>query len=166
MRAGTASGTWRAQPRRPGRPPRAARPRAACAPPRTPPAVRPAAPRSPARVHCRRPGRSRVMHYRRLGKTGLDISEIGYGAWGIGQTMWIGADDQESLRALDRAIDLGLNFIDTALAYGNGHSEELVGKVVRRRPETVFVATKIPPRNSRWPASPEDRADDAFPAGH
>ncbi|MEW6638707.1 MAG: aldo/keto reductase, partial [Actinomycetota bacterium] len=55
------------------------------------------------------------MHYRRLGKTGLEVSEVGYGAWGIGKTMWIGAEDDESLRALNRAIDLGLNFIDTAL---------------------------------------------------
>ncbi len=106
------------------------------------------------------------MHNRRLGKTGLDVSEIGYGAWGIGQSMWIGADDEESLRALDRAIDLGLNFIDTALAYGNGHSEQLVGRTVKRRSETVHVATKIPPKNLRWPASPDDHADAAFPGDH
>ena len=106
------------------------------------------------------------MNVRRLGRTGLEISEIGYGAWGIGQTMWIGADDAESLKALERAIDLGLNFIDTALAYGDGHSEELVGEVVRRRDETVYVATKIPPKNMRWPASPEDGADAAFPGEH
>ncbi len=106
------------------------------------------------------------MHNRRLGKTGLDVSEIGYGAWGIGQSMWIGADDDESLRALDRAIDLGLNFIDTALAYGNGHSEQLVGRTVKRRSETVHVATKIPPKNLRWPASPDDHADAAFPGDH
>src|SRR5262245_9411292 len=102
------------------------------------------------------------MHLRPLGKTGLEVSEIGYGAWGIGQSMWIGADDDESLRALERAIDLGLNFIDTALAYGNGHSEELVGKTVRGRSETVYVASKIPPKNMRWPASPDDHADLAF----
>jgi aryl-alcohol dehydrogenase-like predicted oxidoreductase len=106
------------------------------------------------------------MHTRRLGKTGLEISEIGYGAWGIGQTMWIGADDEESLRALDRAIDLGLNFIDTALAYGNGHSEQLVGQTVKRRSETVHIATKIPPKNLRWPGSSEDHADAAFPGEH
>ena len=91
------------------------------------------------------------MNLRRLGRTGLEVSEVGYGAWGIGQSMWIGADDDESLQALERAIDLGLNFIDTALAYGNGHSEQLVGKVVRGRSETVHVATKIPPQNMRWP---------------
>ena len=106
------------------------------------------------------------MNLRRLGKTGLEVSEVGYGAWGIGQTAWIGADDDESLKALDRAIDLGLNFIDTALAYGDGHSEELVGQTVRRRPETVYVATKIPPRNMRWPASGDDRAEATFPGEH
>jgi len=93
------------------------------------------------------------MNLRRLGRTGLEVSEVGYGAWGIGQSMWIGAEDAESLRALDRAIDLGLNFIDTALGYGDGHSEQLVGETVRRRSETVYVATKIPPKNGRWPAS-------------
>lgn len=80
--------------------------------------------------------------------------------------MWIGADDAESLRALERAIDLGLNFIDTALAYGNGHSEQLVGKVVRGRAETVYVATKIPPKNNRWPASADDDVADTFPGEH
>jgi aryl-alcohol dehydrogenase-like predicted oxidoreductase len=80
--------------------------------------------------------------------------------------MWIGADDEESLRALERAIDLGLNFIDTALAYGNGHSEQLVGRTVRACSETVHVATKIPPKNRRWPASGDDRAEDAFPGDH
>jgi aryl-alcohol dehydrogenase-like predicted oxidoreductase len=106
------------------------------------------------------------MNLRPLGRTGLQISEVGYGAWGIGRTMWIGADDDESLRALDRAIELGLNFIDTALAYGNGHSERLVGKSVRARSETVYVASKIPPKNMRWPASRDDRAEDAFPGEH
>ena len=62
------------------------------------------------------------MNYRTLGRTGLRVSEVGYGAWGIGAKQWIGASDEESRLALDRAIDLGLNFIDTALAYGDGHS--------------------------------------------
>jgi aryl-alcohol dehydrogenase-like predicted oxidoreductase len=106
------------------------------------------------------------MNLRPLGNTGLEVSEVGYGAWGIGQSMWIGARDEESLRALDRAIDLGLNFIDTALAYGDGHSEKLVGETVRRRPETVYVATKIPPKNSVWPAAADSHADDAFPGEH
>jgi aryl-alcohol dehydrogenase-like predicted oxidoreductase len=106
------------------------------------------------------------MHRRPLGATGLDVSEIGYGAWGIGQSSWIGARDDESLQALERAIELGVNFIDTALAYGDGHSERLVGQVVRRRPEQVHVATKVPPFNREWPAPPGIHADQAFPGGH
>ncbi len=78
------------------------------------------------------------MNYRTLGRTGLEVSEIGYGAWGIAGDAWLGAKDEESLEALNRAVDLGLNFIDTALAYGEGHSERLVGKIVeeRTRPST------------------------------
>jgi aryl-alcohol dehydrogenase-like predicted oxidoreductase len=106
------------------------------------------------------------MNVRQLGRTGLEVSEIGYGAWGIGGTGWLGADDEESLRALNRAVDLGVTLIDTALGYGRGHSEELVGKVVRERPETVRVSTKIPPKNGRWPAPAGVDPDDAFPADH
>jgi aryl-alcohol dehydrogenase-like predicted oxidoreductase len=103
------------------------------------------------------------MRYRRLGKTGLEVSELGYGAWGIGGSQWLGAQDDESLKALHRAIDEGANFIDTALAYGQGHSEQLVGQVVRGRSETVHVATKVPPKNQRWPAPDDATADEAFP---
>jgi aryl-alcohol dehydrogenase-like predicted oxidoreductase len=106
------------------------------------------------------------MNYRRLGRTGLEVSEIGYGAWGIGQSAWIGAEDEESLRALDRAIDLGLTFIDTALGYGNGHSEQLVGQTVRKRSEAVRVATKIPPKNRLWPARADSHVAETFPAEH
>jgi aryl-alcohol dehydrogenase-like predicted oxidoreductase len=103
------------------------------------------------------------MRYRRLGRTGLEVSELGYGAWGIGKSQWLGADDDESLRALHVAIDGGVNFIDTALAYGRGHSEQLVGQVVRERGGTVHIATKVPPKNQRWPAPDDASADEAFP---
>jgi aryl-alcohol dehydrogenase-like predicted oxidoreductase len=103
------------------------------------------------------------MKYRPFGKTGINVSEIGYGAWGIGGAMWQGATDPESLKALHTAIDLGLNFIDTAFVYGDGHSEELVGKVIRERKERVYVATKVPPKNRRWPARPGTKLRDAFP---
>jgi aryl-alcohol dehydrogenase-like predicted oxidoreductase len=106
------------------------------------------------------------MRYRKLGRTGIEVSEIGYGAWGIGGAQWGGADDDESLQALHRAIDLGLNFIDTALAYGEGRSERLVGQVVREREETVHVATKVPPRNRIWPAEEGARLEDVFPPGY
>jgi aryl-alcohol dehydrogenase-like predicted oxidoreductase len=92
------------------------------------------------------------MQYRTLGRTGIKVSEIGYGAWGIGGKQWLGGDDDEARRALNLAIDQGLNFIDTALAYGDGHSEVLVGEVVRARKERIYLATKVPPKNGEWPA--------------
>ncbi|MFD0695278.1 aldo/keto reductase [Paenibacillus sp. GCM10027628] len=106
------------------------------------------------------------MNYRTLGKTGLKISEIGYGAWGIGKTGWIGASDEESLKALHRSIDLGLNFIDTALGYGDGHSEKLIGQVVRERSESIYIASKIPPKNMQWPAQTGVSVEETFPADH
>jgi aryl-alcohol dehydrogenase-like predicted oxidoreductase len=104
------------------------------------------------------------MNYRTLGRTGLQVSELGYGAWGIGKSMWLGADDAGSLRALHGAIEQGVNFIDTALGYGDGHSEKLVGQAVREANGTVHVATKVPPKNMVWPAPRGVGADDAFPA--
>jgi aryl-alcohol dehydrogenase-like predicted oxidoreductase len=106
------------------------------------------------------------MNQRTLGRTGLQVSEIGYGAWGIGKSMWLGAEDDESLEALNRAVDLGVTMIDTALAYGDGHSEELVGQVVRDRDEPIVVATKIPPKNMIWPAPSGIDPDEAFPADY
>src|SRR3954468_12767996 len=106
------------------------------------------------------------MQQRQLGRTGLEVSEVGYGAWGIGGSQWIGAEDDESVHALERAIDLGLMFIDTALAYGRGPPGQLVGQVVRRRQETVHVGTKVPPKNLKWPAPAGTHADEAFPGEH
>jgi aryl-alcohol dehydrogenase-like predicted oxidoreductase len=106
------------------------------------------------------------MRYRRLGKTGWQVSEIGFGAWGIGRSFWVGAEDKESLAALHAAVDAGVNFIDTALVYGDGHSETLVGQVVRDRKERLYVATKVPPLNEHWPALASDRASDCFPPDH
>ncbi len=103
------------------------------------------------------------MRYRKLGRTGLEISEIGYGAWGIGQSQWLDGDDNEALVALRTAIDGGLNFIDTALAYGLGHSEQLVGRVVRETGKRIYVATKVPPMNNHWPARPGIGIDEVFP---
>jgi aryl-alcohol dehydrogenase-like predicted oxidoreductase len=105
------------------------------------------------------------MRYRPLGKTGLSVSEIGYGSWGIGGSMWIGAQEDESIRALNRAIELGVNFIDTARGYGE--SERIVGQVVRdHRGEELYVATKVPPKNEIWPAPDGVDPDDAFPGDH
>jgi len=103
------------------------------------------------------------MKHRKLGRTNLDVSEIGFGAWGIGGTMWIGASDKESLAALHYAIELGVNFIDTALVYGNGHSEELVGRVAGETEREIHIATKVPPKNRLWPAPPGIGIEEAFP---
>ncbi len=103
------------------------------------------------------------MHYRKLGRTNIDVSEIGYGAWGIGQKQWLGGSDHESLTAMRRAIELGLNFIDTALAYGEGHSEQLVGSVINGQARKIYVASKVPPKNQLWPARAGIGLDDVFP---
>jgi aryl-alcohol dehydrogenase-like predicted oxidoreductase len=105
------------------------------------------------------------MEYRALGKTGLNVSEIGYGAWGIGASMWIGASESESVRALHRAIELGVNFIDTARGYGE--SERIVGGVLRAHPGgEIAVATKVPPKNGIWPAPAGLDPADTFPGDH
>jgi aryl-alcohol dehydrogenase-like predicted oxidoreductase len=106
------------------------------------------------------------MNVRKLGKTGVATSEIGFGAWGIGGSMWQGGDDREAYRALHAAADRGVNFYDTALAYGDGHSENLIGTFLRERKEPLVVATKIPPKNGRWPARQGTPLKEAFPYGH
>jgi aryl-alcohol dehydrogenase-like predicted oxidoreductase len=103
------------------------------------------------------------MNYRKLGRTGFEISDIGFGAWGIGGKQWLGGSDDESLAALRRAIELGVNFIDTALAYGDGHSEQLVGQVVRDAGTRVYIATKVPPKNRIWPAPYDADIGQVFP---
>ncbi|GGH02148.1 aldo/keto reductase [Silvibacterium dinghuense] len=110
------------------------------------------------------------MKLRTLGHTGMRISEIGLGTWGMGGavTGWHGTDDATSTAAIHRALDLGLNFIDTALSYGEGHSERLIGAALAERPDTeVMVASKIPPKNGFQNArSPETPLSDAFPPEH
>ncbi|HEX5700240.1 MAG TPA: aldo/keto reductase [Rubrobacter sp.] len=106
------------------------------------------------------------MNYRKLGATGLEVSEVGYGAWGIAGDAWLGAEDERSLEAMNRAVDLGLDFIDTALAYGGGHSERLVGKILAERDETIHVATKVPPKNQIWPAPDGIPPEEVFPGDY
>lgn len=102
------------------------------------------------------------MNYRRFGRTNWQVSDIGYGMWGMGG--WTGSDDQESLQSLQRAVDLGCNFFDTAWAYGEGKSEGLLGELVRSNSQQrLYTATKIPPKNSTWPSRPEFTLDDTFP---
>ncbi len=104
------------------------------------------------------------MKFRPFGRTERLVSEIGIGTWGMGG-MWGPLDDEEAIRALQRALDLGVTFIDTARAYGDGHAEELIGRVLRRRHEQVqvVVATKVPPRNDEWPARHDIPAAEVFP---
>ena len=113
------------------------------------------------------------MQYRTFGRNGWNVSEIGYGMWGMAG--WTGSEDKESLDSLQRAVDLGCNFFDTAWAYGNGHSEQLLGKILRANKgnaaaggpdKKLYVATKIPPKNRRWPARPEYSLDDSYPPAH
>ena len=99
------------------------------------------------------------MEYRELGRTGWRISAISFGAWAIGGDEWGPTDDQESLRALHKAIDLGVNFIDTADVYGDGRSERLVGNLRRERGEQIIVATKAGRRLNPHVASGYNRAN-------
>jgi aryl-alcohol dehydrogenase-like predicted oxidoreductase len=102
------------------------------------------------------------LRYRTFGRTNWQVSEIGYGMWGMAG--WTGSDDAESLASLQHSIDLGCNFFDTAWAYGDGHSEELLGKALRANPsKKLYVATKVPPKNRRWPSQREFSLDVSYP---
>ncbi len=103
------------------------------------------------------------MRYRSLGNTGLKISEIGFGAWAIGGTAWGPQDDTDSRLALHKALDMGCNFIDTAAVYGDGHSEKLIGGVLKERGERPVVATKVPPKNWQWDNKSGTPLLDTFP---
>ncbi len=105
------------------------------------------------------------MRYRTFGRAGWPVGEIGYGMWGMGG--WSGSDDAESMRSLNRAVELGCDFFDTAWAYGQGHSEKLLGQLVRAHPDRkLYTATKIPPKNFKWPSRPEYTLDETFPPDH
>lgn len=105
------------------------------------------------------------MHVRRFGRLGWPVSEIGYGMWGMAG--WSGSDDARSREALAEAVRLGCNFFDTAWGYGNGHSERLLGELVRAHPEhRLYTASKIPPRNRQWPSERGMPLDEVFPPDH
>jgi aryl-alcohol dehydrogenase-like predicted oxidoreductase len=105
------------------------------------------------------------MKYRALGKTGIQVSEIGHGTWAIG-FMWGPRDDAQAKAALKRSLELGVNFIDTAFLYGRGHAEKLIGEVMRETGEKPFVASKIPPNIQGWPPKPGTPPNEAFSADH
>lgn len=105
------------------------------------------------------------MKYRTFGRTGWQVSEIGYGMWGMGG--WKGSNDDESRASLQRAVELGCNFFDTAWGYGAGKSEGLLGEVVRANPgKKLYTATKMPPKNFKWPSRREYTLEDCFPPEH
>jgi aryl-alcohol dehydrogenase-like predicted oxidoreductase len=105
------------------------------------------------------------MKYRTLGRTGYNVSDIGYGLWGM--SGWTGSDDQQSLDSLQRAVDAGCNFFDSAWGYGSGKSDEFLGRIIAANPEErLYAASKIPPKNLTWPASASHRYHDVFPPEH
>ncbi|MBI5614600.1 aldo/keto reductase [Candidatus Gottesmanbacteria bacterium] len=105
------------------------------------------------------------MNYRMLGKTGWKVSELGHGMWGMGS--WTGSDDKESLNALHRSVELGVNFFDTAWVYGNGRSEKLLGSLLKAyHNKRLYIATKIPPKSFRYPMKPEYKLNDEYPSDH
>lgn len=105
------------------------------------------------------------MQYRKFGRTGWMVSDIGYGMWGMGG--WSGSDDDESLQSLQHAVNLGCNFFDTAYVYGNGRSENLLGQIIRANPDKkIYTATKIPPKNMQYPTLPEYSLEECYPPDH
>jgi aryl-alcohol dehydrogenase-like predicted oxidoreductase len=108
------------------------------------------------------------MKYRTLGRTGLEVSEIGFGTSAIGGQSWGVQDDRESMAALERAFELGVNFFDTALTYGYGHAERLLAEFIRREKirDKIIISTKVPPMNFNWPARADVPMDEVYPAHH
>ncbi len=105
------------------------------------------------------------MQTRRFGKTNWQVSEIGYGMWGMAG--WKDSSDDESRASLQRAVELGCNFFDTAWGYGAGHSESLLGELIRSNPDRkLYTATKIPPKNFTWPSRRGFTLDNCFPPDH
>jgi aryl-alcohol dehydrogenase-like predicted oxidoreductase len=105
------------------------------------------------------------MKYRRFGRTNWQVSEIGYGMWGLAG--WTGTDEKEMEEALDRSVELGCNFYDTAWAYAAGKSETILGRLLKRHSEKkLYAATKIPAKNFKWPAKPEYKPEDCYPTAH
>jgi aryl-alcohol dehydrogenase-like predicted oxidoreductase len=105
------------------------------------------------------------MRHRKFGRTGWDVSEIGYGMWGMGG--WTGSEDSESLGSLQRAVELGCNFFDTAWVYGEGHSEKLLGHVVKANlARKIHVASKVPPKSKTWPAPLNSSLEENYPPQH
>jgi aryl-alcohol dehydrogenase-like predicted oxidoreductase len=106
------------------------------------------------------------MQYKQFARSDEKISLLGYGAWGIGKSMWIGAEDKESKKSLHMAIENGVNFFDSALVYGNGHSEKLLGEVEKESGKKLFITSKMPSKRFEWPARDESTLQESFPKEH
>jgi aryl-alcohol dehydrogenase-like predicted oxidoreductase len=106
------------------------------------------------------------METKKFARSDEYISLLGFGCWGIGKSMWIGADDKESKLALLKAIQEGINFFDTALVYGNGYSEHLVGDVEKECGKQLFIASKIPSKKNEWPAADSSTLKESFPEAY
>ena len=106
------------------------------------------------------------MKYKDFANSDMQVSRLGFGGWGIGKTLWIGADDKESKKLLRKAIDSGIIFFDSALVYGNGHSEELIGQAERVSGKDLFITSKIPSKRFEWPAKETSSLKDSFPVDH
>jgi aryl-alcohol dehydrogenase-like predicted oxidoreductase len=105
------------------------------------------------------------MRYRNFGRLGWQVSELGYGMWGLAD--WTGSDDGESIASLQLAVDSGVNLFDTAFAYGDGRSERILQRLLKANPEkSLYVATKIPPKNRIWPSRRGFAIKDVFPADY
>jgi aryl-alcohol dehydrogenase-like predicted oxidoreductase len=104
------------------------------------------------------------MKYRNLGKTGIRVSELGFGGWGIGGAWWSGSDDRESEESLELAKKLGITLFDSALQYGDGHSEMLIGKAIAGERDSYVITSKVPPKNYVYPPVPGSPVEEAFPA--
>ena len=105
------------------------------------------------------------MNYRTFGRTGWQVSEVGYGMWGMAG--WTGSETKEVNEALDKSVEMGCNFFDTAWAYGDGLSEEILNALIKRHGgKKLYVATKIPPKNRKWPSKPSFTLDEVFPSNY
>ncbi|MDR3611238.1 MAG: aldo/keto reductase [Ignavibacteriaceae bacterium] len=103
------------------------------------------------------------MLMKNFGRSDKQVSILGFGSWGIGKSEWVGADDKESKRIFLKAIEEGISFFDTALAYGEGHSEKILGKASKESGKEIFIATKIPSKKREWPCADSSTLEESFP---